>query len=111
MYARLPVGAVALGEPWHPLQPLSTVRFLKRIIFYRMGLLAPCPSSILEDQGVPLSLDYHRSLGHRVAQAPPPRQGGDTFGGLGIYQKSSKTCWDVGNYSSVHHHLTKSTQH
>jgi hypothetical protein len=32
------------------------VRFLNKIIFYRMGLLAPCPTPILEDQGVSLGL-------------------------------------------------------
>jgi hypothetical protein len=55
--ACLPVGATALGEPWPTLQPVSTVRFLNKIIFYRIGLLAPCPTPILEDQGVSLSLD------------------------------------------------------
>jgi hypothetical protein len=53
----LPVGATALVEPWPPLQPVSTVQFLNKIIFYRMGLSAPCPTPNLEDQGVSLSLD------------------------------------------------------
>jgi hypothetical protein len=53
----LAVGTTALGEPWPPLQPVSTVRFLNKIIFYRMGLLAPCPTPILVDQGVSLSVD------------------------------------------------------
>jgi hypothetical protein len=26
-----PVGATALGEPWPPLQPVSTIRFLNKI--------------------------------------------------------------------------------
>jgi hypothetical protein len=52
----LPVGATALVEPWPHLQPVSTVRFLNKV-FYRRGLLAPCPTPILEDQGVSLSLD------------------------------------------------------
>jgi hypothetical protein len=52
--ACLPAGATALGEPWTPLQPVSTVRFLNKIIFYRMPLLAPCPTPNLEDQGVSL---------------------------------------------------------
>jgi hypothetical protein len=30
------------------------VRFLNTIIFYRMGLLAPCSTPVLEDQGVSL---------------------------------------------------------
>jgi hypothetical protein len=50
--ACLPVGATALGETWPPLQPVYTVRFLNKIIFYRMALLAPCPIPILDDQGV-----------------------------------------------------------
>jgi hypothetical protein len=33
------------------------VGFLDKIIFCRMGLLAPCPTPILEDQGVSLNLD------------------------------------------------------
>jgi hypothetical protein len=28
LWTCLPVGATALGEPWTPLQPVSTVRFL-----------------------------------------------------------------------------------
>jgi hypothetical protein len=54
----LSVGATALGEPW-PLYNQSPpgVRFLNKIIFYRMGLLAPYLTPILEDQGVSLSLD------------------------------------------------------
>jgi hypothetical protein len=47
--ACLSVGATALVEPWPPPQPVSTVRFLNKIIFYRMGMLAPCPTPILED--------------------------------------------------------------
>jgi hypothetical protein len=48
MYAWLPVGATALGESSPPLQPVSTViRFLNKIIIYRMGFLAPCPTPIL----------------------------------------------------------------
>jgi hypothetical protein len=54
----LPVGATALGEPWPTLQPVSTVWFLNKIVSYRMGLSAPCPTPIPEDQGVSLSLDY-----------------------------------------------------
>jgi hypothetical protein len=53
----LPVGATTPGEPWPPLQPVSTVRFLNTFFSYRIGLLAPCPIPILEDQGVFLSLD------------------------------------------------------
>jgi hypothetical protein len=53
----LPVGATALGEPWPPLQPVSTVRFLNKF-FYRRGLLAPYPTPNMEDQGACLSLDY-----------------------------------------------------
>jgi hypothetical protein len=53
----LAVGAAALDEPWPPLQPVSTVRFLNKIIFYTMRLLAPCPTPILEEQGVSLGLD------------------------------------------------------
>jgi hypothetical protein len=71
--------------------------------FYRMGFLATCLTSILEDQGISLSLDsilwpyrhgwlccrlnYRRHCfpGHRIAQASPPRrQVGDTFEGLSI---------------------------
>jgi hypothetical protein len=37
--------------------PRLVVRFLNKITFYRMGFLAPCPTPILEDQGVSLSLD------------------------------------------------------
>jgi hypothetical protein len=49
-------------QPWVSLGPLYNqslpgVRFLNKIIFYRMGFLAPCPTPILEDQGVSLSLD------------------------------------------------------
>jgi hypothetical protein len=56
--ACLPVsGATAQGEPLPPLQPVSTVRFLNKIIFYRMRLRAPCPTPILEDQGISLRLD------------------------------------------------------
>jgi hypothetical protein len=54
--ACLPIGATALDEPWPPLQPVSTVKFLNITLFYRMGLSAPCPTPILEDQGVSLSL-------------------------------------------------------
>jgi hypothetical protein len=53
----LPVGGTALGEHWPPLQPISAVRFLNKIFSYRMGLLATCPTPILEDQGVSFSLD------------------------------------------------------
>jgi hypothetical protein len=101
----LPVGATALGEPWSPLEPVFTGRFLNKIIFYRMGLLVPFPTPTLEDQGVSLSLystfwpyrhgwpccslNYRRhcSSGRRVAQAPPPRQGADTYG-----ENSSTRC-------------------
>jgi hypothetical protein len=55
--AYLPVGSTALGEYWPPLQPVSTVRSLNKIICYKMGLLAPRPIPILEDQIVSLSLD------------------------------------------------------
>jgi hypothetical protein len=73
--------------------------FWTKLFFIGWGWLAPCPTPILENQGVSLSLDFtlwpyqhewpcwylnycrHCSLGHRVAQALPPRQGGDTFGG------------------------------
>jgi hypothetical protein len=48
-------------QPWASLgllynQSPPGVRFLNKIIFYRMGLLAPCPTPILEDQGFSLSL-------------------------------------------------------
>jgi hypothetical protein len=49
-------------QPWVSLgllynqSPLGA-GFLNQIVFYRMGLLAPCPTPILEDQGVSLSLD------------------------------------------------------
>jgi hypothetical protein len=33
------------------------VMFLNKIVLYSMGLLAPCPIRILEDQGISLSLD------------------------------------------------------
>jgi hypothetical protein len=57
----LPVCQSAL-QPWVSLGLLYNwsppgVRFLNRIIFYRMGLLAPYPTPILEDQDVSLSLD------------------------------------------------------
>jgi hypothetical protein len=49
-------------QPWVSLgllynQSSPGVRFLNKIIFYRMGLLAPCPTPIVEGQGVSLSLD------------------------------------------------------
>jgi hypothetical protein len=49
-------------QPWVSLgllynQSPPRVRFLNKIIFNRMGLLVPCPTPILEDQGVSLSLD------------------------------------------------------
>jgi hypothetical protein len=49
-------------QPWVSLglvynQSPPGVRFLNKMIFYRMMLLATCPTPILEDQGVPLSLD------------------------------------------------------
>jgi hypothetical protein len=91
-------------QPWVSLglynQSPPGVRFLNRIIFYGMGLLPPCPAPIPEDQSVSLSLNsalwpyrhgwpcwwlnyrQHYSPGHRVAQTPPPRQDGDTFGRL-----------------------------
>jgi hypothetical protein len=52
----------AVLQPWVSLDLLYNqsppgVRFLNKIIFYKMGLLAPCPTPILEDYGVPLSLD------------------------------------------------------
>jgi hypothetical protein len=46
---------VSLGLLYNQSPP--GVRFLNKIIFYRMELLAPCPTTILEDQGVSLSLD------------------------------------------------------
>jgi hypothetical protein len=42
--ACLPVGATALGEPWPPLQPVSTVRFLNEIIFLLNGVFGPMPN-------------------------------------------------------------------
>jgi hypothetical protein len=52
-------GATALGMPWVSLgllynQSPPGVGFLNKIIFYRMGFLAPCPTLNLEDS---LSLD------------------------------------------------------
>jgi hypothetical protein len=49
-------------QPWVSLgllynQSLHGVRFLNKTIFYRMGLLAPCPTPILKDQDFSLSLD------------------------------------------------------
>jgi hypothetical protein len=57
----LPAWQSAL-QPWVSLcllynQSPPGVRFLNKIMFYRMGLLAPCPTPILEDQGVSVSLD------------------------------------------------------
>jgi hypothetical protein len=46
---------VSLGLPYNQFPP--DVRFLSKIIFYRMGLLASCPTPILEDQDISLSLD------------------------------------------------------
>jgi hypothetical protein len=48
MIVYLPVGATALGEPWPSQQSVSNVRFLNKIIFYSMGLLAPCPTHIMQ---------------------------------------------------------------
>jgi hypothetical protein len=47
-------------QPWVSLgllynQSPPSVRFLDKIIFYRMGLLAPCPTPNLEDQSVSLT--------------------------------------------------------
>jgi hypothetical protein len=58
---KLPACQPAL-QPWVSLvllynQSPPGVRFLNKIIFYRMGLLSQCPTPILEDQGVSLSLD------------------------------------------------------
>jgi hypothetical protein len=47
--------------------PMLVVRFLNKITFYRMGLLAPCPTPILEDQGVSLGLDSTLTLPAWVA--------------------------------------------
>jgi hypothetical protein len=49
-------------QPWASLgllynQSPPGVRFLNKIIIYRMGLLVPCQAPILEDRGVSLSLD------------------------------------------------------
>jgi hypothetical protein len=49
-------------QPWVSLgllynQSPPGVRFLRKIINDRMGLLAPCPTPILEDQGASFSLD------------------------------------------------------
>jgi hypothetical protein len=49
-------------QPWVSLgllfnQSPPGVTFLYKIIFYKIGLLAPCPTPILEHQGVSLSLD------------------------------------------------------
>jgi hypothetical protein len=46
------VGATALGEPWLPLQPVST--WLLGFWTKFMGLLAPYPTPILDYQGVSL---------------------------------------------------------
>jgi hypothetical protein len=45
---------VSLGLLYNQSPP--GVRFLNKIIFYSIGLLAPCPTPTLEDQGVSLSL-------------------------------------------------------
>jgi hypothetical protein len=69
-------------QPWLSLgllynqSPPPGVRFLNKIIFYRMGLLAPCPTPILEAQGVSLSLDstlwpYQHGLALLVVKLPP----------------------------------------
>jgi hypothetical protein len=63
--ACLPVDATALGEPCPPVQPVSTVHFLHRIIFYRMRLSAPCPTPIL----YPLTLPAWVAL--LVVKLPP----------------------------------------
>jgi hypothetical protein len=48
---------------------------MNKIIFYRMELLAPCPTPILEDQGVFKSGLYHLTLtgmgGLLVVKLPP----------------------------------------
>jgi hypothetical protein len=61
LLACLPACQSAL-QPWVRLgllynQSSPDVRFLNEIILYRMGLLAPCPTPILEDQCVSLNLD------------------------------------------------------
>jgi hypothetical protein len=59
-------------QPWVSLgllynQSPPGVRFLNKIIFYRMGLLVPFPTPILEVQGVSLSLDSTLTLPTWVA--------------------------------------------
>jgi hypothetical protein len=44
VYTCRPVGATALGEPWLPLQPVPTVRFLNKIIFLKDGVVCPMPN-------------------------------------------------------------------
>jgi hypothetical protein len=61
VFTVLPACQLAL-QPWVSLGLLYNqfppgVRFLNKIIFYRMGLSAPYPTPILEDQGVSLSLE------------------------------------------------------
>jgi hypothetical protein len=58
---QLPACQSAL-QPWVNLgllynQSPPGVRFVNKIVFYRMGFLALCPTPILEDEGVSLSLD------------------------------------------------------
>jgi len=87
-------------QQWFPILPRLVVRFLDRLIFYGVGLLAPRPTPNLEDQGIPfrqgvVTLDLsgmggptssicycqHSSQDHVTTQAPPLRQIRNTFDG------------------------------
>jgi hypothetical protein len=68
-------------QPWVSLgllydQSPPGVWFLNTVIFYRMGLLAPCPTPILEDQGVSLlvwtlPLDLTGMVALLIVKLPP----------------------------------------
>ena len=75
------------------------------LYLYCVGLLAPCQTPNLEDQGISFCLGHldlsgmggptssvryrqHSSQDHVTTQAPPLRQSRDTFGGLDMELKS-----------------------